>query len=134
MHLAASEGHIDVLAYLVDEANVAPSPQDRWGGTPLDDAIRARNEDAVDFLLSRGGRKGLTAMDHAQTDLCDAASKGDIALLRELTDRGHDPSQGDYDKRTPLHLAASENQLEAMRFLIDEAKVAVSPLDRRRRS
>jgi len=77
-----------------------------------------------------GGRRGLTAMDHAQTDLCDAASKGNLDLLRELIDRGHNPSLGDYDQRTPLHLAASENQLDAIRFLIDVAKVDTAPLDR----
>ena len=82
-------------------------------------------------MLSHGGRKGLTAMDHAQSDLCDAASKGDLSLLRELVERGYDASLGDYDKRTPLHLAASENHIDALRFLILEAKVQdVSPLDR----
>ena len=46
-------------------------------------------------------------------------------------ERGYDASLGDYDKRTPLHLAASENHIDALRFLILEAKVQdVSPLDR----
>ena len=88
MHLAASEGRIETLLFLIVEAGVEVSPVDRWGGTPLDDAIRTRHEEAVSFLLSHGGRKGLTAMDHAQSDLCDAASKGDLSLLRELVERG----------------------------------------------
>ena len=36
---------------------------------PLDDAIRSHNEAAVEFLISRAARKGLTAMDHAQARL-----------------------------------------------------------------
>ena len=40
LHLAASEGNLDAVAFLVDEAGADPSPIDRWGGTPLDDARR----------------------------------------------------------------------------------------------
>jgi len=130
LHLAASEGHVAVLMYLLEELNLGASPQDRWGGTPLDDAIRSKSDEVVEFLLSKGARKGLTAMDHAQTDLCDAASKGDIGLLRELIERGHNASTGDYDRRTPLHLAASENHLDVVVFLVNEARVDHSPVDR----
>jgi glutaminase len=37
LHLAASEGLLEVVTYLVAEANTDPSPVDRWGGTPLDE-------------------------------------------------------------------------------------------------
>ena len=39
-HLAASEGLLDTLHCLVSELGADHSPQDRWGGTPLDDALR----------------------------------------------------------------------------------------------
>ena len=130
MHLAASEGHVDVIAFLIDVAKVDPSPHDRWGGTPLDDAIRSKKVAAVELLLSRRARKGLTAMDHAETDMCDAASKGDVGRLREMIGSGYIAGVGDYDKRTPLHLAASENRIAALKFLVEEAHVEVNPVDR----
>ena len=40
IHLAASEGLLDVVICLVEELNADASPVDRWGGTPLDDALR----------------------------------------------------------------------------------------------
>ena len=71
LHLAASEGLIEVVRYLVEEAGVNPSPVDRWGGTPLDDAIRsARNapkgtatdkyDEVRRFLESKGATQGKT--------------------------------------------------------------------------
>ena len=36
LHLAASEGLVDVVRYLIEEAEADASPVDRWGGTPLD--------------------------------------------------------------------------------------------------
>ena len=49
LHLAASNGCDDVLRYLLDK-KVNPSPQDRWGGTPLDDAQREQHESSVKIL------------------------------------------------------------------------------------
>ena len=54
LHLAASEGHLDVVKWLVEngcDVNV----KDRWGGTPLQDAIRGKFAAVADFLISSGG-------------------------------------------------------------------------------
>ena len=37
LHLAAAEGQLEVVRYLLG-AGAAPQPEDRWGGTPLSDA------------------------------------------------------------------------------------------------
>ncbi|KAG8460361.1 hypothetical protein KFE25_011852 [Diacronema lutheri] len=58
LHLAASEGLLDVVRFLVDEANANVSPIDRWGGTPLDDAIRSHHKGVVDLLFGHGAKKG----------------------------------------------------------------------------
>lgn len=38
LHLAASEGYLEICTYLIEEAQVDPSPKDRWGHTPCVDA------------------------------------------------------------------------------------------------
>ena len=52
MHLAASEGHLEVVKLLVDEHGADPSPCDRWQGTPLDDAIRQGHEEVCAVMLA----------------------------------------------------------------------------------
>ena len=87
MHLAASEGLLDVVKYLVDEAGANPSPVDRWGGTPLDDAIRSEHLQTAEFLQSKSAKHGKTSvklMENASAELCDAAAKGDVMRLRQL--------------------------------------------------
>ena len=37
---------------------------------------------------------------------------------------------GDYDKRTPLHLAASNGCLDAARFLVDDCQAELNAADR----
>ncbi|MCG8546242.1 MAG: glutaminase A [Alphaproteobacteria bacterium] len=55
LHLAAAEGHIDVVRYLLaHRAN--PNPPDRWGNTPVDDALREGHDDVTAVLLEAGGR------------------------------------------------------------------------------
>ena len=47
-----------------------------------------------------------------------AASKGDIRTLERLIAEQYDLEGGDYDKRTPMHLAAAEGHLEVVEFLV----------------
>ncbi|MDF1761185.1 MAG: glutaminase A [Coxiellaceae bacterium] len=49
LHLAASNGCDDVLRYLLDK-KIDPSPKDRWGGTPIDDAEREGRESSKKIL------------------------------------------------------------------------------------
>ena len=37
---------------------------------------------------------------------------------------------GDYDMRTPLHIAAVSNHLEVVRYLIESCRVNLNPIDR----
>ncbi len=58
-----------------------------------------------------------------------AASIGDLDELQRLYAAGVDLNEGEYDKRTGLHLAASEGHLEAVKFFI-EKNVDINPKDR----
>ncbi len=58
-----------------------------------------------------------------------AASIGDVDELQRLYAAGVDLNEGEYDKRTGIHLAASEGHLEAVQFFI-EKNVDINPKDR----
>ena len=49
LHLAASEGHAHVVSFLL-ESGAEPAPKDRWGNTPLDDAVRENHPDVATRL------------------------------------------------------------------------------------
>ena len=70
------------------------------------------------------GMKDLTRK-HYQTELqttialCNAASDGDLETVSRLAVVTNDINAGDYDSRTPLHLAASKNHINIVKFLVD---------------
>jgi glutaminase len=74
-------------------------------------------------------RKQSESMSSQVMELIRSASHGDLDEILLLESEGVDPNIGDYDGRTPLHLAASEGQLEVVEHLI-EKKVDLLPKDR----
>jgi glutaminase len=65
----------------------------------------------------------------AMTNLCWAASQGDLRGIQGLVARGVDLNLADYDGRTALHLAASEGHQHVVQALIGRG-VNVNPVDR----
>uniref|UniRef100_A0AC34FE18 Glutaminase n=1 Tax=Panagrolaimus sp. ES5 TaxID=591445 RepID=A0AC34FE18_9BILA len=59
-----------------------------------------------------------------------ASKAGDLNTVRRMYMQGNDLECPDYDKRTALHLAASEGHAEIVRFLLKIAKVCPDPKDR----
>mgnify|MGYP006127291203 FL=1 len=66
------------------------------------------------FYVSNEG----SSVNFVPTRMCAAAADGSVAMLQQLIRSGADPSCADYDKRTALHIAASEGQHAAVVLLI----------------
>jgi len=47
-----------------------------------------------------------------------AAAEGDVKALKSLSSAGHSLDVGDYDMRTPLHLAVCSNHVEVVEYLL----------------
>ena len=58
-----------------------------------------------------------------------ASSKGDLGAVHRLVARGCNPNDADYDRRTPIHLAAAEGQAHVVKYFIDKG-AEINPLDR----
>jgi ankyrin repeat protein len=54
LHLAASNGKLNVLEYLGKSKGIIWDPEDRVGGTPLQDAINHGHADVQKFLREAG--------------------------------------------------------------------------------
>ncbi|XP_066499518.1 glutaminase liver isoform, mitochondrial [Hoplias malabaricus] len=50
LHVAAAEGHLEAVKFLTETCRVNPLVQDRWGNTPLDDAMQFGQEGVVQML------------------------------------------------------------------------------------
>uniref|UniRef100_A0A3P8WEU7 glutaminase n=1 Tax=Cynoglossus semilaevis TaxID=244447 RepID=A0A3P8WEU7_CYNSE len=56
LHVAAAEGHIEVVRFLLDACRVNPVPRDRWGNTPMDEAMHFGHHDVVVLLQENSDR------------------------------------------------------------------------------
>lgn len=138
MHVAASEGHLSIVEYLVKKG-AKINRSDRWGGSPLDDAHRHQHLNIVEYLRKHGGSTGSADQ---TTYLYDAVANGDVEETIMLLDDGNvNLNEGDYDKRRPLHIACSNGDFLITKALVlGGAKINVkdrwgsTPLDEAQRS
>jgi len=133
LHLAASEGQLDVVKFIAECDDAKLSPVDRWGGTPVDDAMRCGHSDVAEFLIKQGALKGRMSQARplGATELCDAVARGDETELKRLVlQEKVDVNACDYDRRSALHLAAVEGKLQLVKCLIDELRASPVLADR----
>ncbi|NIP29778.1 MAG: glutaminase A [Candidatus Dadabacteria bacterium] len=147
LHLASAEGSIDVVKYLIDNG-AEINPIDRWGGTPLDDAISHNHKEVEKLLKQSGATKGKTSnrkdlsekhyenvtqliVNDSDTivELIYAASEGNLRAIQKMVARGVKLDGADYDWRTPLHLAAAEGHERIVQYFIDQG-LNINPIDR----
>ncbi|OWF38844.1 glutaminase kidney isoform, mitochondrial-like isoform X2 [Mizuhopecten yessoensis] len=61
LHVAAAEGHINVVGFLLEKCELNSSVKDRWGFTALDEAKRFGHEDVAQMLQLYQKRNGCTS-------------------------------------------------------------------------
>ncbi|XP_047069365.1 potassium channel KOR2-like [Lolium rigidum] len=104
LHVAASRGYEDIIRVLIQRgANV--NSIDKFGNSPLLTAVKCGHDRIISLLVAHGAALNL---EDAGGYLCRVVAEGKIDLLRRLLRFGVDPNCRNYDRRTPLHVAAGD--------------------------
>ncbi|KAM0847639.1 hypothetical protein ACQ4PT_054885 [Festuca glaucescens] len=116
--IAACNGQMEVCRYLVEVLGVDVNSADDEGRTPLVYAVISENTPVVKYLLDHGADPD-KADDDKLTPLHSAAGLGDCEMIKLLLAKGAyvDPIADEIG--TPLHLATKEQQVAAMKTLLD---------------
>ena len=134
LHLAAAEGQLEVLQFLLEQG-IKPKP-DRWGGYGYFDAKNNNHKKILNVLDKLNIKflkpNHLVEEPNGETDevakyddelmvseLLFAAAENDITRIRQLIAKGIPVHAGNFDSRTALHLAAAEGNLETVKLLIN---------------
>lgn len=106
--LMARQGHLSLVTWLAGQG-ARLSVEDRFGQTPLLEAIRHGHDACAALLSQRGALLFARGDDPARAAalLCDAAARHDAGLVHRLLQYGHvDADAPDYDGRRAVHVAA----------------------------
>ena len=102
VHVAAAEGLLEAVKFLVTQCGADPNPRDRWGCTPLDDAHKGGNDSVAEFLLSCGGISSQASANSSNRELCEASQRGDVDAVNKLLPSSVDINWRNCDQRTAV--------------------------------
>mgnify|MGYP001811165631 FL=1 len=126
--LAAANGHRDVV-HLLLAAGSNPNARDNLGGCALLEAVKGGWDELVQQLVAAGAGLQLAGCELASA-LCAMVLDDQPHLLRRYLAAGADANAADYDKRTPLHIAAAEGKLGMVVLLVEEGGAELGAVDR----
>ena len=98
MHLAASSGEMHIVEHLI-EHGANTNAVDRWGGTPLSDAVREGHAAIARRLVQDGAMLSYDEA-RASSELCEYAKTGDVQQINLLLECGADGNAADYVSRS----------------------------------
>ena len=119
LHEAAFNGHFEIAQCLVDRgADVNAADNNGW--SPLMWAAQERHISVVNLLLLRGADPNLVGQrggNYNEPALSDAASNGNLEVVKHLVAGGADAIFIGKSGKTPMQMAAGKGHVEIVEFL-----------------
>ena len=111
LHVASSNGHLEVVKFFIEDMKCNPICKCQYERTPLHHASEGGHLDIVKYLVNIHHCDPLCPDINNMTPLHSAASKWQSKVVKYLIRR--------LDCNTPLHIAALYNNLEVVKFFVN---------------
>jgi ankyrin repeat protein len=119
LHWAAHWNHAGMVNLLL-RTGARANAANRFGATPLSEAVQAGGVDVVEALLNAGADANTLATDDGETVLMLAARGGHLDIVKLLVARGANVNAHEgYRGQTALMWAAAERHPEVVKYLLD---------------
>ncbi|TSO25210.1 60 kDa lysophospholipase [Bagarius yarrelli] len=116
LHIAACEGHLKLVQYLLSQGATVYA-KDRFGNTPLLNAVRFRHKDVVKLLRKTGAHFSPEEMEGAGTEICSLAANADLEGLEIWHLAGADLTMPSYNGQMAIEVVFDETE-ERQRVLM----------------
>jgi len=125
LHFAVRYGHLSVVTYLIEEANVDRNLPDNNGDTALHDAAWYGHLSVVRYLIEEANVDRNLPNISGGTALHCAASRGQLGVVTYLIEEANVDDRNLLNSfgYTALHCAAWNGHLPVVTYLIEEANV-----------
>ena len=138
---AAADGNDDGPGRIADDATLPPAATStsRLAATRTDDDSNAPSSSSSGLpppppppSIKHSIHGEGAARRQAASELLFFAGVGDVERCRQIAEdwRLDARTAADYDRRTPLHLAAAEGAYSVVQWLLEEVKAPANPIDR----
>lgn len=94
LHLAASEGHLECVEFLLEQCSVPYDPKDRWGNMPIDEAETFGHQSVVDFLQNWESRVKANDEQNSSTEDVSSTTISSVGSLSPTMEKAN----GYYDR------------------------------------
>jgi ankyrin repeat protein len=126
LHLAARQGHLDIVRILLDRAGANTNARDWLNCTPLHGAASEGHLEIVRILLDRAGSDANARDKYNSTPLHLAAEQGHLEIVQILLAQNADANAADDRGWTPLDLACCNEHWEVAQLLIEQGGASVN--------
>uniref|UniRef100_A0A914E1S0 NACHT domain-containing protein n=1 Tax=Acrobeloides nanus TaxID=290746 RepID=A0A914E1S0_9BILA len=130
LHLAAAEGYLDVVQWLVEHGKANVEATDKDGRTVLHYEVIRNKWDVVQWLVEHGQANVEATDNDGRTMLHYAARWNNLDVVQWLVEHGKANVEAtDNDGSSVLHYAAELNKLDVIQWLVEHGQANVEATD-----